>query len=59
MKYFFKILFWHSAWQWRSVAAVAEKSPRENKDKKKQGLRAVSTEFAIDFSRGDYYKSRK
>lgn len=37
---------------------VAEKSLRENKDKEKQALRAVSTEFAIDFSRGDYYKSR-
>lgn len=37
---------------------VAEKSLRENKDKEKQALRAVSTEFTIDFSRGDYYKSR-
>lgn len=44
---------------WRLVTGVAEESLRENKDEKKQALRAVSTEFAIDFGRGDYYKSRK
>lgn len=34
-------------------------SLRENKKKKKQDIRVVSTEFTIDFSRGDHYKGRK
>lgn len=43
---------------WKLVADVAEKSLRENK-KKKQDIKVVSTEFTIDFSRGDHYKGRK